>query len=48
MPTWMLGAIAAVSTLALVAALGMWAVAEQQNARLRRALRSGTPAGDTK
>jgi hypothetical protein len=48
MPTWTLAAIAVVSALALVAALGMWLVAEQQNARLRRALRSGTPLGETK
>jgi hypothetical protein len=39
MASWILGAIAAVSVLALCAAAGMYAVAAQQNAELRRALR---------
>jgi hypothetical protein len=36
MAAWILSSIAVVSALACVAALGMWLVAEQQNARLRR------------
>lgn len=45
MPTWIITAAAVVFALASVAALGMYAVAEQQNARLRRALthRRGNP-----
>ncbi len=39
MAGWILSAIAVVSVLALGAAAGMYAVAVQQNAELRRALR---------